>query len=60
MVVLGFPILVPQLLLLIKCSGFAFVESGWENVGNSMLILLAIDAILLGLSYILFPYLWRS
>ncbi len=60
MVVLGFPVLVPQLLLFIKLSSLSMVESGWENVGPTLLILLAIDAILLALSYILFPYLWRS
>ena len=60
MVVLGFPIVVPQILLLIKCTEFAFLSSGWENIWPTMWILLAIDAILLSLSYLLFPYLWRS
>ena len=60
MVVLGFPIVVPQILLLIKCTEYSFLSSGWENVWPSLSILLAIDAILISLSYLLFPYLWRS
>ncbi len=60
MVVLGFPIVIPQILLLIRSTQYSFLTSGWENVGQSILTLLAIDAILLALSYMLFPYLWRS
>lgn len=60
MVILGFPVIVPILLILIKLSEYAL--TGIENVeiSNSILQLLGINLILGSLSYLLFPYLWRS
>ncbi len=60
MVVLGFPIVIPQILLFIKISEYCFLVNGWTEALGSILLLLAIDAILLSMSYLLFPYLWRS
>ncbi|MFY7890826.1 MAG: heme exporter protein CcmB [Spirosomataceae bacterium] len=60
MAILSFPVILPMLIMLIKISKNAM--DGLER-GSSMdevLTLLAIDAIVLVLSVLLFPYLWRS
>ena len=59
MAVLSFPIIVPLLLLLIKLSksaldGFGFAEN-WDEMG----VLFALDLIVIALSGILFPFIWR-
>ncbi|MFZ4545112.1 MAG: heme exporter protein CcmB [Saprospiraceae bacterium] len=60
MAILSFPVIIPVLLTLVKYSagaiGLITDTAGWKDVG----ILLAIDAILLSLSFVLFPYLWRD
>jgi heme exporter protein B len=60
MAVLSFPIILPLLLMLLKISKNALDgldrSSSWDEVG----IVLAVDAIVLTLSWMLFPFLWRS
>ncbi|RYC70354.1 MULTISPECIES: heme exporter protein CcmB [Spirosoma] len=60
MAVLSFPIILPLLLLLLKVSKNAMDgldrSVSWSEVGT----ILAIDAIVLTLSWLLFPFLWRS
>jgi len=57
--ILGFPVLLPILLSLIKLTQASFtVDAG--SVSNDIVILLAIDAILIGLILILFPLLWKD
>lgn len=61
MPVLSFPVVIPVLSLLITLSKAAVL--GIEGDGNAekdILVLLAIDGIMLVLSFILFPYLWRD
>ncbi|MEQ8360855.1 MAG: heme exporter protein CcmB [Cytophagales bacterium] len=60
MVILGFPVIIPILLILIKLSEYAL--TGIENVqiSNLILQLLGINLIMGSLTYLLFPYLWRS
>lgn len=60
MSVLSFPILLPMLLMLIKLSKNALDGLERADSLNEIATLLAIDAIVLTLSVILFPYLWRS
>jgi heme exporter protein B len=60
MAVLGFPIVLPMLLLLMKVSknaidGLARSVS-YDEIGT----LLAINAIIVAVSFLLFPFLWRS
>jgi heme exporter protein B len=60
MAILSFPIILPQLLSLLKLSGHAIgfaMTTAWLK---DVYILLAIDGMLLGLIYILFPFLWRE
>lgn len=60
MAVLGFPIMIPMLLLLIKVSKNALDGLEWEASRGSMLTLVALNLIVGAVSYILFPFLWRS
>jgi heme exporter protein B len=60
MAVLSFPIILPLLLMLIKLSKNAIDgldrSTSWDEIG----IVLAVDAIVVTLSWLLFPFLWRS
>ena len=60
MAILSFPLVIPTILLLIKISANALrlmQDTGlWRDIGN----LIAIDFILIALTFILFPYLWRD
>jgi heme exporter protein B len=60
MAVLGFPIIIPMLLVIIKISKNSIDGLDREISYEPMLVLLAINLIAAALSYLLFPYLWRS
>jgi heme exporter protein B len=60
MAIMGFPIVVPQLLLLGKISSKAFsdaVQGGWWQM---VLLLVCLDILIIILSVILFPFLWND
>ena len=60
MAVMGFPIIIPQILLLMKISAVAFssvVQAGlWQMVG----LLIGLDIMVVVLAVILFPFLWKD
>lgn len=60
MAILSFPIILPMLMMITKLSKSAMDGLGWDTSYDEIAILLAIDAIVLSISYLLFPYLWRS
>jgi len=61
MAILGFPLIVPQLLLLTRLSKLAFAEIFREGVAlQVVLLLLALDLAIVVLSVILFPFLWKD
>jgi heme exporter protein B len=60
MAILGFPIIIPMLLLLIKISRTAIEGLNRFTVYDEITTLLAIIIISITTSIILFPYLWRS
>jgi heme exporter protein B len=60
MAILSFPIIIPMLIMLLKISKNALDGLDRGSSIDEVLTLLAIDAIVLVLSVILFPYLWRS
>jgi heme exporter protein B len=60
MAILSFPIIIPMLLMLVKISKNAMDGLDRSASTDEVVTLLAINAIVLTLSYILFPYLWRS
>lgn len=60
MAIMGFPVIVPQLLLLGKISTKTFsdaVQTGW---GQMILLLFCFDILIIVLAIILFPFLWRD
>jgi heme exporter protein B len=61
MAILGFPVIIPQLLLLMRLSRMAFAEAFREGaILQVVLLLLALDAAVCILSVILFPFLWKD
>ncbi len=59
MAVLGFPLIVPQLMLLMKLSNAAF-NLNLIIQSNEILLLIALDLLVGLLSVILFPFLWKD
>ncbi|MCC9137101.1 heme exporter protein CcmB [Pontibacter silvestris] len=60
MAVLSFPVIVPMLLMLIKMSKNALDGLDRGLSFDELITLLAINMIVVTVSYILFPYLWRT
>lgn len=59
MAVLGFPIIIPQLLLLMRLSGAAF--SPLLSIPlTTVLLLIALDILVVVMAVILFPFLWKD
>lgn len=59
MAILGFPLIIPQVLLLMRISNIAFgmVQQGlWPMI----LVLLGLDLFVIVLAVILFPFLWKD
>jgi heme exporter protein B len=59
MAVLGFPLIIPQLLLLMQLSNAA-LEKNTVIPAGSVLMLIALDGLVILLSVILFPFLWKE
>lgn len=59
MAVLGFPLIVPQLILLMKISNATFNPLLTIHASN-MLLLGALDLLVILLAVILFPFLWKD
>lgn len=60
MAIMGFPIIIPQLLLLMKISTAAFasvVQAGWWQM---VFLLMGFDLLVIALALILFPFLWKD
>ncbi len=60
MAVLGFPVIIPMLLMLIKVSKNALDGLDRAVSMDEIYTLLAINAIVLAVSYLLYPFLWRE
>jgi heme exporter protein B len=59
--ILGFPLIVPQLLLTIRLSKAAFGEIFRDGaIVNLSLLIVGFDVMVLVLSIILFPFLWKD
>ncbi|MBL7725798.1 MAG: heme exporter protein CcmB [Chitinophagaceae bacterium] len=59
MAVLGFPIIIPQLILLMRLSNAAFAPL-LTIPTTTVLLLIALDAMIILLAVILFPFLWKD
>jgi heme exporter protein B len=60
MAILGFPLLIPQLLLLMKLSNIAFADVVQGSLSQIILLLAGLDVLVLALAVILFPFLWKD
>jgi heme exporter protein B len=61
MAILGFPLIIPQLLLLIRLSKSAYGEVFREGALLQIsLLLIALDILVIVLAIILFPFLWKD
>ncbi len=59
MAILGFPIIIPELMLLMRVSKTAFSDLLTFPV-TTVLLLVALDGMVIMLSIILFPFLWKD
>ncbi len=60
MAILGFPILIPLLITIIRLSKNAIDGLDWSVSYQYISILVAINVMVVALSFVLFPYLWRD
>lgn len=61
MAILGFPLIIPQLLLLVRLSKAAFGEMFREGaILQLSLLIVGLDIMVIALSIILFPFLWKD
>ena len=61
MAILGFPIIIPQLLLLMRLSKTAFAEIFKDGAPMQLvLLLLALDLLIILMAVILYPFLWKD
>ena len=59
MAILGFPLIIPQLLMLMKISNAVFSQTG-SPIGGTVLLLVIMNLLIIVLSIILFPFLWKD
>lgn len=60
MAILGFPLIIPQLLLLMKLANIAFADVMQGSLLQIFLFLAALDVLIVLLAVILFPFLWKD
>jgi heme exporter protein B len=60
MAIMGFPLIIPQLLLLMRLSNIAFSQVYQTGLISMLLLIAALDAMVVALSVILFPFLWKD
>jgi heme exporter protein B len=60
MAIMGFPVIVPQLLLLSKSASVAFATIVQGGLWQMILLLLGFDVMIIVLGIILFPFLWKD
>ncbi len=60
MAILSFPLIIPMLLVVVKLAKNAMDDLDVSVSMDEIWVLLSIDAIVMALSLVLFPYIWRS
>lgn len=60
MAILGFPIVLPMLLAVMRASQLALNGAAWAETGLYFLGIAALDVVTVALAWLLFPYLWRD
>lgn len=59
MAIMGFPLIIPQLIMLMKISNSVFSQAG-TAVGTTVMLLIVMNLLIIVLSVILFPFLWKD
>jgi heme exporter protein B len=60
MAILGFPLIIPQLMLLMRLSSLAFTDVFQSGLLSIVLLLFCFDVMIIILAVILFPFLWKD
>jgi heme exporter protein B len=60
MAILGFPLIIPQILLLMRLSNTAFSDVIQAGQAQIILLLTGLDILIITLAIILFPFLWKD
>lgn len=60
MAIMGFPLIIPQVLLLMRISNTAFADVIQAGLINLVLTLAGFDCMVIVLAIILFPFLWKD
>ncbi|MET0243361.1 MAG: heme exporter protein CcmB [Flavitalea sp.] len=60
MAIMGFPLIIPQIMLLMKLSNTSFSDVLQADELRLMLLLGGLDVLVLALAIILFPFLWKD
>lgn len=60
MAVMGFPVIIPQLMLLGRISKVAFSPALYSGLWQMIGLLIGFDALVIILALILFPFLWKD
>ena len=60
MAIMGFPLIIPQILLLIRISTIAFADVIQAGLWPMILLLAGFDILVIALAVILFPFLWKD
>lgn len=60
MAILGFPLIIPQLMLLMKIANIAFADIVQNGMPQLVGMLIGFDLMIIALAYILFPHLWKD
>lgn len=58
--ILGFPIIIPLLITMVRYTTFALEGMSFSQNSLNLLVLLVLNMVSLVLAYVLFPYLWRD
>lgn len=59
MAILGFPLIIPQIMLLMQLSNSVFSDKAMI-VSSTLLLIVALDILVILLAVILFPFLWKD
>ncbi len=60
MMILSLPVIIPLLLPLIRLSVKCLAPATWAMVKSDVTMLVSVDLLIIGLSLVLFPFLWRG
>lgn len=60
MAILGFPVIIPILILAISNSRTIVLGGSISDISGNLITLLSVNVIIIAVSYILFPFTWKS